>query len=164
MRFTYPAALAFALAGSACAHPPKPYTFTLDQPKDAVDIVVRALAANGLNPAVVDRSNGTITTRWTDTGYRFRDIGDIDNGSHVEYDTNVFLRYKVSLTGSNGQQTVTLDTDVQRCSPTDSVITAAGVNGSCLPMTIVFPTQQKQVDDLGAKLKLALAGDKGAGG
>jgi hypothetical protein len=164
MRFTYPAALAIALVGSACAHAPKPYTFTLEQPRDAVDVVVRTLAANGLKPAGVDRAKGTITTRWTDTGYRFRDIGDIDNGPHVEYDTNVFLRYKVSLAGTNGQQTVTLDTDVQRCSPTDSVITDTGVSGSCLPMTIVFPTQQKQVEELGSKLKLALAGDQGSGG
>jgi hypothetical protein len=59
----------------------------------------------------------------------------------------------------NGQQTLVLDTDVQRCSPTDSVITSKGVEGSCLPMTVMFPTQQKQVADLGSKLKLALAGD-----
>jgi hypothetical protein len=39
------------------------------------------------------------------------------------------------------------------------VITSKGVEGSCLPMTVMFPTQQKQVADLGSKLKLALAGD-----
>jgi hypothetical protein len=53
---------------------------------------------------------------------------------------------------------VTLETDVQRCSPTDTVITANGLDGTCLPMSEVFPTQQKQVEDLGSKLKLALAG------
>jgi hypothetical protein len=43
-------------------------------------------------------------------------------------------------------------------SPTDSVVTSRGVDGTCLPMTIVLPTQQKQVIDLGYKLRLALAG------
>jgi hypothetical protein len=50
----------------------------------------------------------------------------------------------------NGKETVVLET---------SVITSRGVDGSCLPMSVVFPTQQKQVDDLGSKLKLALAGN-----
>jgi hypothetical protein len=164
MKLIHATAFALALIGSACAHTPQPYTFTLEQPRDAIDVVVRTLAANGLKPNVVDRAKGFITTQWFDTGYRFREINDIDNGPKVEYDTNVFLRYKVLFTAASGRQTVTVDTEVKRCSPTDSIITAAGVSGSCLPMTSIFPTQQKQVEDLGLKLRLALAGDKGAGG
>jgi hypothetical protein len=106
----------------------------------------------------VDPAKNTVTTSWFDTGYRFREVNEIDNGPYREYYTDVFLRYRVSLMNKNGQQTVQLETDVQRCSPTDSVITAKGVDGSCLPMTFVFPTQQNQVDELGTKLKLALAG------
>jgi hypothetical protein len=97
-------------------------------------------------------------TRWFDTGYRFREVNAIDNGPYAEYYTDVFLRYRISLMKKDGQQTVVLETDVQRCAPTDSVVTSRGVDGTCLPMSVVFPTQQKQVDDLGSKLKLALAG------
>jgi len=151
-------ALALSLAGVSCAHEPKPYTFTLEQPRPPVEVVVQTLAANGFKDVAVDSSKGTVTTRWFDTGYRFREIGDVDNGPHREYYTDVFLRYRVSLLNENGHGKVTLETDVQRCSPTDSVVTAHGVDGSCLPMSVVFPTQQRQVDDLGSKLKLALAG------
>ena len=159
MKRIYPIAIVLALTGVACAHSPKPYTFTLEQPRNPVGVVVQTLAANGFKDVAVDSAKNTVTTRWFDTGYRFREIGEIDNGPYREYYTDVFLRYRISLIGKNGQQTLVLDTDVQRCAPTDSVVTSQGVNGSCLPMTVVFPTQQKQVDDLGSKLKLALAGN-----
>ena len=158
MKCIYPIAIAVALSSVACAHAPKPYTFTLEQPSNPVDVVVHTLAANGFKEVAVDPAKSTVTTRWFDTGYRFREIGEIDNGPYREYYTDVFLRYRISLMNNNGQQTLVLDTDVQRCAPTDSVVTSQGVNGSCLPMTVVFPTQQKQVDDLGSKLKRALAG------
>ena len=158
MKCIYPIAIAVALTGVACAHSPKPYTFTLEQPSNPVDVVVHTLAANGFKEVAVDPAKSTVTTRWFDTGYRFREIGEIDNGPYREYYTDVFLRYRISLMNNNGQQTLVLDTDVQRCSPTDSVITSKGVVGSCLPMTGMFPAQQKQVDDLGSKLKRALAG------
>jgi hypothetical protein len=158
MKHVYPLAIAVALSSVACAHPPKPYSFTLEQPRSSTDVVVRILAANGFKDVEVDPAKNIITTRWFDTGYRFRDISDIDNGPKRDYYTDVFLRYRISLMNKDAQQMLVLETDVQRCSPTDSVITASGVEGSCLPMSAVFPTQQKQVDDLGSKLKLALAG------
>jgi len=151
-------AIAVALSSVGCAHAPKPYTITLEQPRKVLDVVVKTLADNGFKDVAVDSSKKTITTRWFDTGYRFREIGDIDNGPKREYYTDVFLRYRISLMDKQGQQTLTVETDVQRCSPTDSVITGSGVVGSCLPMGVVFPTQQKQVDDLGSKLRVALAG------
>ena len=159
MNRIYPIAIAVALSSLACAHAPKAYTFAYEQPKYAVDAVVKTLAANGFKDVVVDPAKNTVMTRWFDTGYRFREISEIDNGPYSEYYTDVFLRYRISLMNQNGQQTLVLDTDVQRCSPTDSVITSKGVDGSCLPMSVMFPTQQKQVDDLGSKLKLALAGN-----
>jgi hypothetical protein len=158
MKRIYPFAITVALAGVACAHSPKPYSFTLEQPRNAVNLVVQTLAANGFKDVAVDPAKNTVTTRWFDTGYRFREINAIDNSPYPEYYTDVFLRYRISLMDKNGKQTVTLDTDVQRCSPTDAVVTSGGVDGSCLPMSILFPTQQKQVEDLGSKLKLALAG------
>jgi len=159
MKRIYPIAVVVALTSVACAHPPKPYTFTLEQPRSPVGVVVQTLATNGFKNVAVDSAKNTVTTRWFDTGYRFREINDIDNGPKREYYTDVFLRYRISLINENGHEKVTLETDVQRCAPTDSVITSQGVDGSCLPMTVVFPTQQKQVDDLGSKLKRALAGN-----
>ena len=158
MNRIYPIAIVVALSSVACAHTPKPYTFAYEQPKNPVDVVVKTLAANGFKDVAVDPAKNTVMTRWFDTGYRFREVNAIDNGPYAEYYTDVFLRYRISLMNRNGQQTVVLDTDVQRCAPTDSVITSRGVDGTCLPMSVVFPTQQKQVDDLGSKLKLALAG------
>ena len=158
MKRIYPIAIAVALTGVACAHSPKPYTFTVEQPANPVDVVVQTLAANGFKDVAVNPAKTTVTTRWFDTGYRFREIGDIDNGPKREYYTDVFLRFRILLVNQNGHGKVTLETDVQRCAPTDSVITSQGVDGSCLPMTVVFPTQQKEVDELGSKLKLALAG------
>jgi hypothetical protein len=159
MKRIHPMAIVVALTGVACAHSPKPYTFTLEQPRNPVNVVVQTLAANGFKEVAVDPAKNTVTTRWFDTGYRFREISEIDNGPYREYYTDVFLRYRISLMNQNGKETVVLETDVQRCAPTDSIITSRGVDGSCLPMSVVFPTQQKQVDDLGSKLKLALAGN-----
>jgi hypothetical protein len=158
MKRIYPVAIAVALSSVACAHAPKPYTFAYEQPRNAVDVVVKTLAANGFKDVAVDPAKNTVMTRWFDTGYRFREVNEIDNGPYREYYTDVFLRYKISLMNKDGHQTVVLETDVQRCAPTDSMITSRGVVGTCLPMSVVFPTQQKQVDDLGSKLKLALAG------
>jgi uncharacterized lipoprotein len=157
MRRIYPIAIVAALSGLACAHSPKPYTFTLEQPRNSMDVVVQALEANGFKNVAVDSSKGTITTQWFDTGYRFRATSDINNGPTRKYYTDVYLRYRISLADKNGQQTVTLETDVQRCSPSDSLITSKGVDGTCLPMTDVFPAQQNHVDELGTKLKLAMA-------
>jgi hypothetical protein len=157
MKRIYPIAIAVALSVVACAQTPKPYTFTLEQLQNPVNVVVQTLAANGFKEVAVDAAMGTITTQWFDTGYRFRATSDINNGPTRKYYTDVYLRYRISLADKNGQQTVTLETDVQRCSPSDSLISSKGVEGTCLPMTDVFPAQQNHVDELGTKLKLAMA-------
>jgi hypothetical protein len=164
MKPIYPFAIALVLAGSACAHRPQSDSFTVAQSRNAVDVLLQTLAANGLKAVTVDRAHGTITTQWFDAGYRFRATNAINDGPTRKYDTDIFLRYRVSLVSQNGQQTVRLDTDVQRCSPSDSVITSKGVVGTCLPLGVLFPTQQKQADELGTKLKVALVGETGKGG
>jgi len=43
------------------------------------------------------------------------------------------------------------------------IVTNTGVSGRCQPMTILFPTQQQQSDELDKKLRLALgAADRSA--
>jgi hypothetical protein len=158
MKRIHTIAIAVALSSVACAHSPEPYSFTLEQPRNALNVVVQTLVANGFKDVAVDTAKNTVTTGWFDTGYRFRATSDINNGPTRKYYTDVFLRHRISVMKENGHDRVTLETDVQRCAPSDSVATSKGVDGTCLPMTVVFPTQQMQVDDLGSKLKLALAG------
>jgi len=149
--------LVLGLAETACAHAPQAYSFTIDRPQGDLDTVARILTQNGLAPTSVDRQGGIITTRWVDTGYRFRESNEIDDGPYREYETNVFLRYRVSIQGTNGKDIIVLETDVQRCSAIDSVITAEGVSGTCRPMSVLFPAQQEQTAQLGEKLRLGLA-------
>lgn len=149
-------ALGLPLGFSACAHAPEPYAFSSQETANDLDVVVRTLQANGLKPAAIDRKLGKVTTYWFDTGYPFRQT---DVASSVQYPTNIFLRYRVSVSHGSGKETVILDTDVQRCAPLDVTVTASGVAGSCEPMTVLFPTQQKQVEALGEKLRQALHGD-----
>jgi hypothetical protein len=154
MKSIHVTAFVLTLGAASCAHAPQPYTFTAQRAPDDIDVVVRTLEANGLVPASIERASGTVTTRWFDTGYRFREIDDFRDS---DYETNIYLRYHVTLLRDGDKDTVMLHADVQRCSPDDSYVIPAGVVGSCQPMSIVFPTQQKQVDALGDRLRLALA-------
>jgi hypothetical protein len=144
------------LGVAACAHPPRPYTFTSEQAKnDDIDVVVRTLRDSGLRPAQIDRNLGMVTTYWFDTGYHFRESDILET---IQYPTNIFLRYRIGLRRDHGRETIVLDTDVQRCAPLDSNITPTAVTGSCYPMTVLFPTQQRQAETLGEKLRQALRG------
>jgi hypothetical protein len=140
----------------ACAHAPEPYSFTAAQAPNDLDVLAHTLQSNGYKLAGVDAAQGTITTYWFDTGYRFREADDFANQDRDQY-TDIFLRYRVSVRRNGGQDKVVVATDVQRCSPLDSTVTAAGVSGTCLPLDKVFPTQQRQANALGDKLRQALA-------
>ena len=151
--YVRPLLLTFALA--ACAHAPKPYTFSSKQAVGDVDVVVRTLQESGLRPAQIDRNLGIVTTYWFDTGYPFRETNIRET---IQYPTNVFLRYRINLRREGGKETVVLDIDAQRCASLDSTVTVSGVTGTCEPMTSLFPTQQKQAEALGEKLRQALHG------
>ena len=155
MKAAYLSPALLAVAFAACAHEPKPYAFSAQPSANDLDVVVRTLQANGLKAAQIDRKLGTVTTYWFDTGYHFRET-DILNP--IQYPTNIFLRYRVSVSNDSGKQKVVLDTDVQRCAPLDVTVTASGVTGSCEAMTSLFPTQQKQAEAMGEKLRQALHG------
>ncbi len=150
---TSPVFLALGIA--ACAHQPKPYVFDSEQATNDIDIVVKTLRESGLQPAQIDSVRGSVITYWFDTGYRFRESDILEP---IQYPTNIFLRYRVGLRRDREKETIVLDTDVQRCAPLDSTITRDGVSGSCYPMTVLFPTQQRQVDALGERLRQALGG------
>lgn len=156
MKSLYATAIVLALATSACAHAPRPYSFTAAAASDDLDVVARTLEANGQKIAQVDQAQGTITTYWFDTGYRFREADDFANHDRDLY-TDIFLRYRVRVQKDGGQESVVVATDVQRCSPLDSHVTAAGVTGTCQPLDKIFPSQQEQANALGNKLRQALA-------
>jgi hypothetical protein len=147
-----------ALSGTlSCAHAAKDQTFSVApeaSPSQAIDRVLETLAHERLAAGTVDRSKGTVVTRWFDTGYRFREI---DDDRPVDYYTDIFLRHRISVVPTGGKLDVTVSTDVQRCAPLDAVITATDVQGTCRPMTTVFPTQQNAIDRFVEDLRKAVS-------
>ena len=145
--------LTAALCG--CAHAPQSYTFTASGPRDgAINAVAATLKKQGIEPGVIDYRAGTITSRWFDTGYRFREI---DDNRPLNYYTDIFLRHHILVSESSGTLNVAVKTDVQRCAPLDAVITATEVEGSCQPMDFLFPTQQREIERLGKQLQEAVS-------
>lgn len=153
MKAVYLSPIFLAVGLAACAHSPKPYSFSSDRVANDIDLVVKTLQESGLKPAQIDRALGTVTTYWFDTGYHFRETDIVES---VQYPTNIFLRYRISVKRERDKETVVLDADAERCAPLDVTVTAAGTSGSCESMTVLFPSQQKQVEALGEKLRQAL--------
>ncbi len=148
--------IALTLGLGACAHAPQPYSFTAAQTPNDLDVLARTLESNGYKLASVDRAQSTITTYWFDTGYHFREVDSFADRDR-DLSTDIFLRYRVTIQRNGNQDNVVVATDVQRCSPQDSYVTAAGVTGTCQPLDKVFPSQQDQANALGDKLRQALA-------
>ncbi len=145
--------LAGALCG--CAHAPQSYTLAASGPcGGAINAVAATLKKQGIEPGVIDYRAGTITSRWFDTGYRFREI---DDNRPLNYYTDIFLRHHISVKESAVGLNVAVRTDVQRCAPLDAVITATEVEGSCQPMDFLFPTQQREIERLGKQLQEAVS-------
>ena len=142
-----------ALCG--CAQAPQSYTFAASGPRDgAINAVAVTLKKQGIEPGVIDYRAGTITSRWFDTGYRFREI---DDNRPLNFYTDIFLRHHISVSESSGTLNVAVKTDIQRCAPLDAVITTTDVEGSCQPMDFLFPTQQREIERLGKQLQEAVS-------
>lgn len=138
-----------------CAHALQSYTFAASGPCDgAIDAVAATLKKQGIEPGSIDYRAGTITSRWFDTGYRFREI---DDNRPLNFYTDIFLRHHISVKESGGNLKVAVTTDVKRCAPLDAIITATGVEGSCQPMDFLFPTQQRKIERLGQQLQEAVS-------
>ena len=80
-----------AVAGTGCAHPPRPYVFNTHPKADAVSVRRRLPSRQGHQVAAIDRQKAEIVTYWEDTRYRFRETDDLED------ETNVFLRYHVQV-------------------------------------------------------------------
>jgi hypothetical protein len=148
--------LASLLAGplAGCAHPPKAYVFSVppQQASQSLELLARRLEAEGHHVAKIDRNAHQVASQWEDTHYRFRETPD------QEHETNIFVRYRVSVAGASpADQVVTLTADVQRCAADSAYVTVLGVSGTCVQMKRMMPTHQRALDELGQRLSAALS-------
>lgn len=139
-----------AVAGTGCAHPPRPYVFNTQPKADAVAVLAGSLSRQGHQVAAIDRQKAEIVTYWEDTRYRFRETDDLED------ETNIFLRYHVQV--RQGDNQVTVSAEAQRCVPYRAVVTREQVLSTCIKMTKIFGTQQQAVERLGQVLAASLAG------
>jgi hypothetical protein len=150
-RALLPALVLGLTIASGCAHPSRPYVFSVPPPNDgAIDLLARTLVKSGHRVSAVDRKNAEITTYWEDTGYRLRETDDLED------ETSVFLRFhvKVADVGANHEVRVTVESE--RCVPYRAVVTATEVVSTCLDMPRILPSHQAVLNDLGRRLSEAL--------
>ncbi len=135
---------------AACMQPQRPYTFSAPSGAEApIDTLVRTLASQGFQPAVVAPDLGIVHTRWDHQGICYTPEGN--EGSMLRRFTAA-----VAPTVSSGS-TVTLRADVQCCASPDVSIDGSTAYGPCATLPAVFETHQHEVDSLGAALKDAMA-------
>jgi hypothetical protein len=143
------AVLALPLA-AGCLHEQRPYTFSAPQgPEAPIDTLVRALATEGFQPAVVSPELGIVHTRWDNQGICYMPEGA--EGSLLRRFTTA-----VAPTVSSGS-TITVRADVQCCRYPQVSPDGASVLGSCATLPAIYESHQAEVDRLGAALKDAMA-------
>jgi hypothetical protein len=134
---------------AGCLHEQRPYTFSAPQGSEApIDTLVRALATEGLQPAIVSPELGIVHTRWDNQGICYMPEGA--EGSLLRRFTTA-----VAPTASSGS-TVTVRADVQCCRNAQVSPDGASVFGSCATLPAIYESHQAEVDRLGAALKGAM--------
>jgi hypothetical protein len=139
---------------AACSHPQKPYVFSeRAAPDRTTQVLVDALASEGLRPATIDA--GIIVTTWVDTGYRFHEEAPF-NENAIDVERTVLRRYQVAVVPdrATGASTVRLQSETQRCTP-DVTIRNEHLLGDCKDVDQFFPALQSDMDSLGQKLRQA---------
>lgn len=135
---------------AACAQPQRPVEFTVAaRAEDPFDTMVRALAANGLTPANVDRQAGVIQTQWQDTGFLYGQIAGVN--------ATIVRRYAITLSRGAQGTNLLLRADTQRCAQGTFNVVAPG-SGACEGMEGLVPPHQEALDALGARLRQAAGG------
>ncbi len=140
-----------ALAGVQCALvvAQRPFQFAAAPSKgDAIETVVRTLAANGQASTAVDREAGVVHTRWQDTGFGYGFIGGVR--------AMIVRRFTVAIAPAAAGSVVAVRLDAQRCTEGGFTIGDLDVRGPCEPMAEVVPAHQHDLDQLGATLQRAL--------
>lgn len=142
--------LAFAVLLAACTQAQRPYVFQLTtQPADPIADVVRALAANGQEAAVVDPVAGIVHTTWQDTGFMF---GEVQGTT-----ATIIRRYTSVVHADAGGTIVTLRIDTQRCARGGYEVRDGLLQGRCEALVDIVPDHPNELDRLGAQLQSTLA-------
>lgn len=143
------AALSLPLA-AGCLYQQRPYTFSAPVgPEAPIDTLVRALAAEGFQPAIVAPDLGIVHTRWDHQGICYSPEGN--EGSLLRRFTAT-----VAPTVSSGS-TVTVRADVQCCASPEVSLDGSTPYGPCAPLPAIYESHQLEVDSLGAALQNAMA-------
>ncbi len=133
------------------------YQFTMPvQADDPMQVLIRALAMNGILVTHTNPQAGTLVTGWQNTNfnYGFIGLGRASRGAKI------WRRYFVVVARSERGATVTLRLENRRC--TDGAESPDGIfvrDGECVD----FPEgpvkkHEEQLDELGARLKSACGG------
>jgi len=144
------------LALAAACHPAQTrHNFQFFAPlkqEDPVPALTRALAAEGLAVAKSDTEAGILQTRWEDTGFGYGFV----NGAGA----TIWRRYSIVIARREGAADITVRADTQRCAA--GAISSDGIEivGVCTTQFAegLVSNHQQQLDDLGARLRLALGG------
>lgn len=143
------AVLSLSLA-AGCLHEQRPYSFTAPQgPEAPIDTLVRALATEGVQPAIVSPELGIVHTRWDNQGICY--MPDGAEGSLLRRFTSA-----VAPSASSGS-TVTVRADVQCCRHAMVSPDGASVMGTCATLPAIYESHQREVDQLGSALQNAMA-------
>jgi hypothetical protein len=141
--------LALPLAAS-CTRTQYPYAFTAPQGSEApIDTLVRALATEGHQPAIVAPELGIVHTRWDSQGECFMPKG---------HEGSLMRRFTASVAPSvSAGSAVTVRADVQCCSSPDVSPDGSTAFGPCATLPGIYEAHQREVDSLGAALQEAMA-------
>jgi hypothetical protein len=142
--------VAAPLAFVACVSAQRPYHFIAPHvADDAADTVARTLAANGHQPAQVDRRTGIVTTKWEDTGFRY---GFVQGKEAV-----LVRRYTVTIAPGSAGDEVTVRQDGKRCQTGGYTLGDLEVRGPCEVLNDVVEQHQQELDALGQTIQGALS-------
>jgi hypothetical protein len=142
------AVLALPLA-AGCVQPQRPYTFSAPAgPEAPIDTLVRALASEGFQPAIVAPDLGIVHTRWDHQGICYTPEGN---------EGSLLRRFTASVapTVSSGS-TVTVRADVQCCASPQVSLDGSTAYGPCATLPSIYESHQREVDSLGHALQDAM--------
>lgn len=142
--------LAAPLGLLACTAPQRPFQFVSPHLNaDVTDTVARTLAANGHQPATIDRRTGIVNTKWEDTGFRY--------GFVQGKEATIVRRYTVTIAPGAAGDSVTVRQDGKRCQTGGYTLGDLEVRGACEVANEVIEQHQQELDALGATIQGALS-------
>jgi hypothetical protein len=137
------------MLATGCLHQQRPYSFNAPAGAEApIDTLVRALAAEGFQPAIIAPDLGIVHTRWDHQGLCYSPEGN--EGSLLRRFTAT-----VAPTVSSGNA-VSLRADVQCCASPAVSPDGGTAYGPCAPLPAIYESHQLEVDSLGAALRDAM--------